>query len=139
LALGLARDGPVAVEQLAASLEVLRPDGTRRPVGETPPLRALQGETVTNQVEIIRTPASGELRYRQVSAAPVRDQAGQIIGSVSVVRDITELQRAEAALHESNADLQWFNQAAVGRELRMIELKQEVNALLARRGEPAKY
>ncbi|MBN1653238.1 MAG: PAS domain S-box protein [Deltaproteobacteria bacterium] len=104
-AFGLATDGTVEVEEFAASLEVLSPDGSPRPIAETPPLRALKGEVVINQEEIIRTPTSGELRYRQVSAAPVRDKAGQIIGSVSVVRDITEVKLAEKRLTEANLQL----------------------------------
>ena len=87
----------MGVEQLAASLEVLRPDGSPRPVEETPPLRALQGEIV-RELELVRTPANGELRYRQVNSAPVRDARGAIIGAVSVVRDITEQKRAEETL-----------------------------------------
>ena len=59
--------GEVDAEKLAASLEVLRPDGSPRPIEEAPPLRALRGEIVRNQEEIIRTPASHELRHRQVS------------------------------------------------------------------------
>ena len=43
-------------------------------------------------------PRTGELRHRQVSAAPVRNRTGKIIGSVSVVRDMTEQRRADAAL-----------------------------------------
>ena len=89
--------GGVDVENLAKSLEVLRPDGSPRPVEEAPPLRALKGEILRNQEEIIRTPATGELRTRLVSSAPVRDVNGAIIGSVSVVRDITELKKAEEA------------------------------------------
>ncbi|MHB9030950.1 MAG: PAS domain-containing protein, partial [Candidatus Latescibacterota bacterium] len=83
------------IEKIAASYEVYRPDGTVRPIDEAPPLRALRGEVVQEQVEIVRTPATGELRYRQVNAAPVRDASGAIIGSVSVVRDITESKQAE--------------------------------------------
>ncbi len=90
----------VDIEKFAASLEVFHPDGSLRPIEEAPPLRALRGEVVTNQEEIIRTPAAGELRYRQVSSAPVRDANGNIIGSVSVVRDITQLKRAEETLRE---------------------------------------
>ncbi|MCC6858578.1 MAG: PAS domain S-box protein [Bryobacterales bacterium] len=90
--------GLTTVEDLARSLEVLRPDGAPRPLEEAPPLRALRGETVRAQEEIIRTPASGDLRYREVSASPVRDAAGMIVGSVSVVRDITERKKAEQAL-----------------------------------------
>jgi PAS domain S-box-containing protein len=86
------------VEAIAGSSEVYRPDGTPRPVEEAPPLRALKGEIIRNQGEIVRTPSSGELRFRQVNSAPVRDTGGNVIGSVSVVRDITELKKAEEAL-----------------------------------------
>lgn len=100
---GLETNGEgIEVEKLAASMEVFRPDGTPRPVEEAPPLRALKGEMVTNQEEMVRTPKSGELRYRQVSAAPVRDAGGEIVGSVSVVRDVTELKTAEEQLRQRN-------------------------------------
>lgn len=95
----------IDVAELSRSLEVLRPDGSLRPVEEAPPLRALAGEIVRDQEELVRTPATGELRHRQVNAAPVRDAVGNIVGSVSVVRDITERKRAEAALHESEERL----------------------------------
>ncbi|MGO9893556.1 MAG: PAS domain S-box protein [Bryobacteraceae bacterium] len=88
----------VGVEELARRLEVYRADGSPRPVEEAPPLRALRGETVRDLEEIVRTPGHGELRHRQVSASPVRDATGNIVGSVSVVRDITESKRAEEAL-----------------------------------------
>jgi PAS domain S-box-containing protein len=102
---GLVAGGTVDVEQLAATLRVLRPDGSLRPIEETPPLRALRGETVANQEEMIRTPASGELRYRQVNATPVRDGPGRIIGAVAVVRDVTEQKAAAARLRASETYL----------------------------------
>jgi chromosome segregation ATPase len=42
-------------------------------------------------------------------------------------------------LRASNAELRRFNEAMVGRELRMIELKKEVNALCAQLGQPPRY
>jgi PAS domain S-box-containing protein len=98
---GLEADSVTDVRRLAGRIEVLRTDGTPRPVEEAPPLRALRGEVVSTQEEVVRTPATGELQYRQVSASPVHDGSGNIIGSVSVVRDITELKRVEEALRES--------------------------------------
>ncbi len=93
---------PLDIEKFAASLEVFRPDGSPRPIEETPPIRALNGEIVRQQEEVVQVPSTGELRVRQVNAAPVRNAAGAIIGSVSVVRDITEQKRAEEALHKAN-------------------------------------
>ena len=43
------------------------------------------------------------------------------------------------ALRASNAELARFNEAMVGRELRMIELKKEVNALCAELRQPPRY
>jgi PAS domain S-box-containing protein len=78
------------IEDIVSRLEVLRPDGTPRPFCEAPPLRALAGEIVRDEEQLVRIPRTGELRHRQVSSAPVRDSAGRIIGSVSVVRDVTD-------------------------------------------------
>ncbi|MDM7917254.1 MAG: PAS domain S-box protein, partial [Candidatus Eisenbacteria bacterium] len=108
-------DGGMDIEEFVASLEVLRPDGTPRPVQEPPALRALAGEVLTNVEEYARTPSTGELRYRQASAAPVKDKAGRIIGSVTVVRDITEHKRAEEALRDGEARFRSvFESAPVG-------------------------
>lgn len=98
---GIDLDDMIKVETLAKSLEIFRPDGSPRPVEEAPALRALSGEVVVNQEMIVRIPASGELRYRQVNAAPVRDATGNIVGSVSVVRDITERKRMEEVLKKN--------------------------------------
>lgn len=77
----------------------------------------------------------------------------QIDGAVLVLVDIDVLKRSEQeivekedALRRSHAELQAraeeldrFNRVAVGREVRMIELKREVNSLRARLGEAGRY
>jgi len=105
----LTKDAGVDVETLAAGLEAYRSDGSIRPMEEAPPLRALRGEVARNEEEIIRTPASGDLRYRRVSASPVRNADGAIIGAVAVVRDVTEQKEAEEAIRRQSAKLEEAN------------------------------
>jgi PAS domain S-box-containing protein len=95
---GDARVAGADVREFIAKLDVHRPDGTPRPVEEAPALRALQGEVIRSEEQVVRIPQSGELRYRQVSSAPVRDASGVIIGSVSIIHDVTDQKRAENAL-----------------------------------------
>jgi PAS domain S-box-containing protein len=95
----------VDIQKVASSIEVYRPDGTALPPEEAPLLRALKGEVVNGLEDIIRTPATGELRHRLVTAAPVRNADGSIAGSVAVVRDVTDRKRAEEELRESEERL----------------------------------
>ena len=49
------------------------------------------------------------------------------------------LRQQSEELRARNAELELFNSAATGRELRMIELKQEINELCRRLGEPPRH
>jgi len=78
----------------------------------------------------------GDLWYASSSWEPLRDEKGKLQDVVLQTIDITERVRAEeklkqtvAELERSNADLARFNRLAVGRELRMIELKRQINEL----------
>ena len=55
------------------------------------------------------------------------------------IRDITDRAKAEEALRQSNEELNRFNLAAVGRELRLIELKKEINNFCDSTGQPPRY
>jgi len=70
---------------------------------------------------------------------PIRDSAGNLIGVVVVFHDVMEKRRAQEALHSTNEELERFNRVAVDRELRMIELKRQINELCARAGLPRRY
>ena len=49
----------VSVESIVSSLEVLRADGTPRPLAEAPPLRALNGEVILGEEQVVRSPRTG--------------------------------------------------------------------------------
>ncbi len=55
------------------------------------------------------------------------------------VRDISDRKRAENELQKKIYDLERFNKIVVDREIKMIELKQEVNALLDELGRDERY
>lgn len=58
---------------------------------------------------------------------------------VCVCRDISERRQAERELRARLIELERFNHATVDRELKMIELKKEINELLVSVGKSEKY
>lgn len=118
-----------------AFLEVFLPNGTLAPLEQWAVPRALRGETVTNAEYTLRRKDTGETWVGSYSFAPIRDQAGTIVGSVVVGRDITERKQAEADLRTSTAQLQALSRRLVEaheRERRAIarELHDEVGQVL---------
>ena len=113
-------------QELATAGEEYHPDMRSRPPEEAPALRALAGEVIRNQEEVVRARASGQLRHRLVNAAPVRDASGGIIGAVSVVRDITELKRAEELLRQGETDLERAQELAQAGSWRLDTRRNEL-------------
>ncbi len=70
---------------------------------------------------------------------PILDEHGEVAEILAVGIDITERKLAEDALRASNEELERFNRATVGREMRMVDLKKEVNELCGRAGEKPRY
>jgi PAS domain S-box-containing protein len=68
-----------------------------------------------------------------------RDEEGKPKRITGIQRNITQQKQFESELQEKLKELEEFNQFAVGRELRMIELKQEVNELLGQLGRKSEY
>ncbi|MHB9140845.1 MAG: PAS domain S-box protein, partial [Paludibacter sp.] len=63
--------------------------------------RALRGEIVNNFEYKLRRKDTGETWTGSYSFSPMRDDKGEIIGSVVVARDVTELKQTERILFES--------------------------------------
>ena len=65
--------------------------------------------------------------------------AGKVAGDFAAARDITDQKAAEEEIKKKADELEKFNKLAVGRELKMIELKKEINALLEKSGKKPGY
>jgi PAS domain S-box-containing protein len=105
----------------------------------------------------------GTLRWVEVHARLVHHMDGTPRFSIGIIEDITDRKLAEQALRQSearrqineilektvaertaelreaNEELTRFNRAAVNRELRMIELKKQVNRLCIQAGQTPPY
>ena len=70
---------------------------------------------------------------------PVQDKAGGIIGVAIFAQDITERKHMEEDLKRNVEELEQFSKLAFGREIKMIQLKQEINELRGQLGQGEKY
>ena len=64
----------------------------------------------------------------EVHAAPLK-RNNKIIGTVAVLRDIGTRKGIKETLKKKNESLEMLNKAMIGRELKMIELKEKVKRL----------
>ena len=69
----------------------LHPDGRPFSPAELPLARALAGEIIVEEDEVLENPSSHRPVFLRSSAAPIRDTAGAIAGAVAVARDVTEV------------------------------------------------
>jgi PAS domain S-box-containing protein len=94
--------------------------------------RALAGETMIAESKL------GEAFFEN-HIGPILDKDGNVIGIVGVATDITERKQAEDEIKKQLAELQRWHNATLGRELRILDLKREVNELLGGAGQPPRY
>jgi len=70
---------------------------------------------------------------------PVQDKTGGIIGVAVFAQDITARKQMEDEMKRNVEELEQFGKLAIGREIKMIQLKQEVNELMSQSGQGEKY
>ena len=96
-----------------------------------------EGKSFRNVVAEFERPDGSRIDVL-LNIGPIKDEQGRLIGAINVFQDITDRRRAEAAithlseqLQERVTELEQFHDAVVGRELRMIEVERENQALKA--------
>jgi len=70
---------------------------------------------------------------------PVQDKTGAIMGVAIFAQEITERKHMEEDLKRNVAELEQFSKLAFGREIKMIQLKKEINECLNKQGLEGKY
>ena len=73
------------------------------------------------------------------NASLIYDTAGQVAGAIESLRDITERKHMEDEMRRNVEELERFNKLAIGREIKMIQLKEEINELMIQLGKVEKY
>ena len=87
----------------------------------------------------------GNKLYVTVFGSVTKNVHGQVNGSQGILCDVTPkkelvlLKQTEEKLNSALDELKRFNRLAVGRELRMVELKREVNGLLEELNREERY
>jgi PAS domain S-box-containing protein len=82
--------------------------------------------------EFINKKKDGSTYWASATISGIKDASGKIVNLIGIQEDITARKKGEGETKK-------FNEMAVNRELKMIELKKEVNELNERLGEKRKY
>lgn len=77
--------------------------------------------------------------WGQINISLVRNSNGEPAFFLPVLNDITKMKASEAELKETAEELRQMNSFMVDRELKMVELKNEINELLKKCGSEPKY
>ena len=118
--------------------------------------RSIRGEKLpTYEVEVYHK--NGSMRSLEVNENPVFDKKGEVTAVEGIAHDITEKLKAEVELekhrehleelveertmdlNKKTDELTAFNETMIDREMRMIELKEEVNRLATMMGNELPY
>ncbi len=88
------------------------PDGTPAPAERWAVPRALKGEQASNIEYIIERTDTGEVWNSSYSFAPIKNEAGEITGTVVLMRDTTKAKQRELELKRVNERLNIASRAA---------------------------
>lgn len=101
--------------------------------------RFARGEIGHYTVEKRYVHPDGRIQWAELTSRFYTDPATNRRVILTILIDIAARKEAETRLQQQLEELRRWHQATLGREDRIMELKREVNALLARAGQPPRY
>jgi PAS domain S-box-containing protein len=93
----------------------------------------------TWQGEFLNRKKNGDEFWESTSISAIKNEDGDITHFVAVKQDVTERKHMEEEMRQNVEELERFNKLAMGREIKMIQLKEEINALLENVNQGKKY
>jgi PAS domain S-box-containing protein len=82
---------------------------------------------------------NGEIIWVSLNTKLLRDENGNKLHYEGFILDITERKENELTIKKKMEELQWHYDIAINRELKMVELKKEINSLLEELNRDKKY
>ncbi|MFH1800714.1 MAG: response regulator [Candidatus Omnitrophota bacterium] len=76
--------------------------------------------------DVTETPMGGQVFNYRIVASPIKDEHGKVVAVIEMVEDITGYKKAEKELQKRLQELEVFYKASIGREERILELKEQV-------------
>jgi PAS domain S-box-containing protein len=111
----------------------ISPEETRQ---FTAALREVVEKGVSRNASLNPRTAAGGLIPTTLNASALRDPNGNVIGAIGILRDmrsyekvVRDLEASQVELQDKILDLEKFEEVVVGRELKMIALEREIEAL----------
>ncbi len=117
--------------------DFLHPEDAERLRAEA--MSILSRKDVFTEFQTRNLDKDGKVVWLLRSGVPILDENGELLGYRGADVDITERKNADEALRHHVHEIERFNRLAMARELRVVELKQQINELARAAGRKPPY